>query len=141
MGSSATASVLTNQFIRFSATTTESARNSNLGASFYKICRSTNKGLSSLSFAGGNYKVGNNVATKASQEVSYLQTEQEEGTWEEPDIGSDSESDDEDEEVEDENLGFESDWEEEETKTSAITDVNINSRDSYEEQVKKGTFF
>lgn len=134
MGSWATTSVLSNQFIPFSATITESAMNSKLGASFYKTYRSTNRGKLSLSFARDNYKVGSNDAIKSSQELSHLQTQQQEGTWEEPDIGSDSEDD---EEVEDENLGFESDWEEEETKTSAITDVNITSTDNYEEQVKK----
>ncbi|KAJ1437023.1 Photosystem I PsaG/PsaK domain, chloroplastic [Sesbania bispinosa] len=131
----ATVSVMTNQFIPFSATITESAMKSKLGAGFPKIHLNTNKGKFSLSFARDYYEVGSNGATKSSREVSYLQTQQEQGTWEEPDIdsGSDSEYDDEeDEQVEDENLGFESDWEEEQTETSDITDVNITSRGKYE---------
>ncbi|XP_061354143.1 ankyrin repeat domain-containing protein EMB506, chloroplastic [Gastrolobium bilobum] len=138
MGSWSTASVMTNQFIPFSAIITESAMNSKFAASFYKIYRSRSKEKFSLSFARDNYKVWSTSAIKSSREVSYLQMQQRNGTWEEPDIDSDSECDDEEGEgVEDENLGFESDWEEEETKTSAITDVNITSRDKYEEHLKR----
>lgn len=138
MGSWATAYVLPNQFIPFSATITNYAMNSKLGASFHKIYRSTNKGKFSLSFARDTYKVGSHVATKSSRRGYYLQTQQEQGTWEEPDIGSDSESEYGDEE--DESLRFESDMEEEETETSAISDVSITSQDKYEEHIKEGTF-
>ncbi|XLR06999.1 ankyrin repeat domain-containing protein EMB506, chloroplastic isoform X1 [Arachis hypogaea] len=123
--------------IQFPAAITETIRNSKLGASFNKICRSTGKGILSFSFAGGNHIVGVNFAIKAGKGVSNLKTGQQEGTWEEPDIDSDSESDGEDEEAEDENLGFESDWEGEETKTSATTVANINSTDTNEEHVKR----
>ncbi|KAL4396438.1 ankyrin repeat domain-containing protein EMB506, chloroplastic [Arachis duranensis] len=123
--------------IQFPAAITETIRNSKLGASFNKICRSTGKGILSFSFAGGNRIVGVNFAIKAGKGVSNLKTGEQEGTWEEPDIDSDSESDGEDEEAEDENLGFESDWEEEETKTSATTVANIKSTDTNEEHVKR----
>ncbi|RDX83189.1 Ankyrin repeat domain-containing protein, chloroplastic, partial [Mucuna pruriens] len=138
MVSWATISVLTNQFIPSCyRTITESAVDSKLGANFYKIYRNTNKRKLSLSFARDNYKDRGIDTIKISQDVSYFQTEQV-GTWEEPDTGSDSECDDEEyEEVEDENFGFESDSEEEGTKPSVVTDVNITSRDNYEELIKK----
>ncbi|KAK7328415.1 hypothetical protein VNO77_22521 [Canavalia gladiata] len=138
MGSWAMVSVLTSQFIPCSDSIAESAMDTKFGASFYKAYRSTKKGKLCISFARDNYKVRGNGAIKSSQDVSYFQTQQPQGTWEEPDTGSDSEFDDEeDEEAEDENLGFESDLEEERMKTSAITDVNKTSRDSYEELIKK----
>lgn len=143
MGSWATASALTNKFIPLSVSITESSMNSKLSTSFHKLYRSKKKGKFSLSFSRDNYKVESNGETKSARKVSYLQTWKKQGAWEEPDIDSDSDNefgDDEDEEVEDENLGFESDWEEEESKTSAITDVSITSTDKYEEQVKRGTF-
>ncbi|MED6151959.1 hypothetical protein PIB30_087281 [Stylosanthes scabra] len=136
MGSVATP-LLINQFILFPAAATKTVRNSKLGGSFNKMCRSTENGILSFSFAGGNHIVGGNFAIKSSKGVSNLKTGQQEGTWEEPDIDSDSESDDEDEEAEDENLGFESDWEEEEIKTSATSVVNINSSDTSEDHVKR----
>lgn len=143
MGSWATASALTNKFIPLSVSITESSMTSKLSTSFHKLYRSKKKGKFSLSFSRDNYKVESNGETKSARKVSYLQTWKKQGAWEEPDIDSDSDNefgDDEDEEVEDENLGFESDWEEEESKTSAITDVSITSTDKYEEQVKRGAF-
>ncbi|XP_020215965.1 ankyrin repeat domain-containing protein EMB506, chloroplastic isoform X2 [Cajanus cajan] len=138
MGSWAKVSVLTNQFIPRSTTNTESGMDSKLGAGFYKIYRNTNKRKLGLSFARYNYKVRSTGAMKFSQDLSYFKTEQEIGTWEEPDTGSDSECDDEEfEEVEDENIGFESDLEEEGMKTSVVTNVNITSGDNYEELIKK----
>ncbi|KAL2333180.1 hypothetical protein Fmac_014393 [Flemingia macrophylla] len=136
MGSWEKVFVLTNQFFPWSTTNTEYAMNSKLGASFYKIYRKANKRKPSLSFAMDNYKVRSTGAIKSSQDVSYIQTEQEVGTWEEPDTGSDSECDNEEfEELQNENIGFESDSEKGGMKTS--TDVNITSRDNYEELIKK----
>ncbi|XP_027333013.1 ankyrin repeat domain-containing protein EMB506, chloroplastic-like isoform X2 [Abrus precatorius] len=138
MDSWATVSVLTNRFIPCSATITEFSMDPKLRGSFYKIYRYTNKGKFSLSFARDDYKVRSNCAIKSIQDVSYFQTQPPQGTWEEPDTGSDSECDDEeDEEFEDMNRGFESDPDEEGTQTSAITDVNITSVDNYEELIKK----
>ncbi|TKY47352.1 Ankyrin repeat domain-containing protein EMB506 [Spatholobus suberectus] len=138
MGSWATVSVLINQFIPWSTTNIEPAMDSKLGTIFCKIYRNTNKRKLSLSFARDNYKVRSIGVIKSSQDVSYFQTEQQLGTWEEPDTGSDSECDDEEyEEAEDENFGFENDSEEEGMKTSVVTDVNITSRDNYEELIKK----
>jgi len=141
MGSCATSSVLTNQFIPWSTTNTESPLDSKLGVIFYKMYRNTNKRQLSLSFAWDSYKIRSIGAIKSYKDVSYFQTEQV-GSWEDPDTGSDSECDDEEyEEVEDENFGFESDSEEEGMKASVATDVNITSGDNYEELIKKGSFF
>ncbi|CAJ2661661.1 ankyrin repeat domain-containing protein EMB506, chloroplastic [Trifolium pratense] len=136
MGCLATSSVLSNQFIPFSTTVTNSTTNSKLGASFHRVYRNTTKEKSCLSFVRDNYEVriGRNVAIKSSRGVSSLQTLQENGTWEEPDIGSDSDNEDGDEEGE--SLGFESNREDEETKTSAMSGVNITSQDEYE-RIKK----
>ncbi|KAL5170776.1 Ankyrin repeat domain-containing protein EMB506, chloroplastic [Glycine soja] len=137
MGSCATSSVLTNQFIPWSTTNTESPLDSKLGVIFYKMYRNTNKRQLSLSFAWDSYKIRSIGAIKSYKDVSYFQTEQV-GSWEDPDTGSDSECDDEEyEEVEDENFGFESDSEEEGMKASVATDVNITSGDNYEELIKK----
>ncbi|XP_004488279.1 uncharacterized protein [Cicer arietinum] len=133
----ATPSFLANQFIPFSTAITNSAMSSKLGASFHRIYKSKTKEKFCLSFSRDNYEVGSNFAIKLSREVSYSQTQQEHGTWEEPDIDSDSDIESEYGDEEDESLGFESDGEEEETKTSAITGVNITSQDEYEEQIKK----
>ncbi|CAL0320187.1 unnamed protein product [Lupinus luteus] len=135
MGSWATTYVLSIQSIPLSTFIAESATNSKLGVNSYKLNRSTNKGKLTLSLSMHNSNVGSYGSIKSSRVVSQLRTQQQEGKWEEPDI--DSDSDEEDEEVEDENLGFESDWEEEETKPSAMTNFNIISADNYEEQGKK----
>lgn len=141
MGSWATASVLSNQFIPLSMIFTNSTMNSNLEASFHRIYRSANKEKFSLSYSRDNFEVGSRFAIKSSREVSYFQT-QRKHTWEEPDIGSDSDSEyDDDDDDEDQTHGFENDGEEEETKTSATTDVNITSQeDKYEEHIWNGTY-
>ncbi|KAK7387352.1 hypothetical protein VNO78_28083 [Psophocarpus tetragonolobus] len=78
------------------------------------------------------------VGLSAAKHLNSITPEQQVGTWEEPDTGSDSESEVEEyEEVEDENFGFESDHEEEGMKTSVVTDVNVTSSDNYEELIKK----
>ncbi|CAJ1960743.1 unnamed protein product [Sphenostylis stenocarpa] len=92
--------------------------------------------VSVLTIPWDHYKLRSIGVIKSSQDVSYFQTKQQVGTWEEPDTGSDSESDDE--EVEQANLVFESNFEEEGMKTSVVADVNnITSRDKYEELIKK----
>ncbi|PON75989.1 Transmembrane protein [Trema orientale] len=69
-----------------------------------------------------------------SNQVSSLQTHQ--GTWEDPDDGSDSEY--EDEEEEENNLDFESDWEEEKDNALATTViVQKSQKDKYEEDLVK----
>ncbi|CAL5186943.1 unnamed protein product [Lathyrus oleraceus] len=129
----ATKSVLSNQFAPFSTINTNSATNSKLRTSFNRIYGSTTKEKLCLLFSRDNYLVGRNVAIKSSREVSYLKTRQEHGTWEEPDVASDS--DNEDGVEEDESLGFESDGEE--TETSQTAGVNITSQAEYEERIKK----
>ncbi|KAK7304076.1 hypothetical protein RJT34_15098 [Clitoria ternatea] len=131
----ATLSVLSSRFIPCFST----IAGSEVGASFCKMYRKRNRSKLSLCFAGDNYKFRSNSAIKFSKDVSYFQIQQQrQGIWEEPDTGSDSESDvDEDEQVEGENLGFGSDPEEHGTGISAITGVNITSKDNYEELIKK----
>lgn len=131
MGSWSRVSVLT---IPWSTINAESAMDSKLGTVFYKIYRNTYKRNLSLSFSWDNRKLRSIGVIKSSQDVSYFQTEQEVGTWEEPDTGSDSESDGE--EVED-HFVFASDG----MKTSVVADVNITSGDNYEELIKKGSYF
>ncbi|XP_058756315.1 ankyrin repeat domain-containing protein EMB506, chloroplastic [Vicia villosa] len=116
----ATTSVLSNHFAPFSTINTNSA------VSFHRIYRSSTEEKLCLSFSRDNYTVGRNAAMKSSREVSYLKTQQQHGTWEEPDIASDSESDSE----EDESLGFGSDGEE--TETSQSAGVNITAQAEYE---------
>ncbi|QCD77983.1 ankyrin repeat domain-containing protein EMB506, chloroplastic-like [Vigna unguiculata] len=127
MGSWARVSVLT---FPWSTINAESAMDSKLSGVFYKMYRNTNNRKLCLSFSWDNYKLRSIGVIKSSQDVSYFQTEQEVGTWEEPDTGSDSESDDE--EVEDHFL-FESDG----MRASVVADVNVTSRDNYEELIKK----
>jgi len=132
MGSWARVSILTIPWCTINA---ESAMDSKLGTVFYKMYRSTNnRKLSLPPFAWDNYRLRSIGVIKSSQDVSYFQTEQQVGTWEEPDTGSDSESDGE--EVED-HFVFASDG----MKTSVAADVNITSGDNYEELIKKGSFF
>jgi len=119
----ATSPVLSNKLIPFPTT------NSKLGASFHIIYRSTTKQKLRLSFSRENCEGRSNVAIKSSRGVSSLQTQQEHGTWEEPDIGNNS--DDEYDDEEDKSLGFKNDGEQKETET----------QDEYEERIKKGTFF
>lgn len=68
-------------------------------------------------------------------QVSLLQTHQ--GTWEDPDGGSDSEYGEEDEEVEENDLDFESDWEEEKN-TPTTASVENSSGNKYEDELVKG---
>ncbi|CAK8534554.1 unnamed protein product [Lathyrus sativus] len=122
MDSLATTSVLSNHSVPFST-------NSKLRATLHRIYRSTTKEKLCLSFSRNNYLVGRNVVIKSSREGSYLKTQQEHGTWEEPDIASDSDSEYGVEE--DESLGFESDGEETETPQTA------GDQAEYEESIKK----
>lgn len=115
----ATSPVLSNKFIPFSTT------NSKLGAGFHRIYRRTTKQKLRLSFYKENCEGRSNVAIKSSRGVSSLQTQQEHGTWEEPDIRSDS--DDEYGDEEDKSLGFKNDGEQKDTET----------QDEYEERIKK----
>jgi hypothetical protein len=129
MGCLATSSFLSNQLIPFSTTIVNSTTNSKLEASFRKVYKNTTKEKFCLAFFRDNYEVriGRNCAIKSSRGVSSLKTQQEhDGTWEEPDIGSDSEDEYEEE---DESL-------DEETKAG----VNITSQDDEYERIKKGTF-
>ncbi|WJX61948.1 hypothetical protein P8452_46995 [Trifolium repens] len=126
MGCLATSSVLSNQLIPFSTTIANSTTNSKLEASFRKVYKITTKEKLCLSFFRDNFEVriGRNCAIKSSRGVSSLKTQQEhDGTWEEPDIGSDSEDEYEEE---DESL-------DEETKAG----VNITSQDDEYERIKK----
>jgi len=116
----ATSPVLSNNFIPFPST------NSKLGAGFHRIHTSTTKQKLRLSFSRENCEGRSNVAIKSSRGPSSLQTQQEHGTWEEPDIRSDDEYGDE----EDKSLGFKNDGEQKETET----------QDEYEKRIKKGTF-
>lgn len=70
--------------------------------------------------------------------MSSLQTHQ--GTWEDPDDGSDSEyGEEEDEQMEENDLDFESDWEEE--KAAATTaSVAKSTEINYEEDLLKGCY-
>lgn len=71
-------------------------------------------------------------------QVSSLQTHQ--GTWEDPDDGSDSEyGEEEDEQVEENDLDFESDWEEEKAAASTAS-VEKSSEINYEEDLLKGCY-
>ncbi|WJX80441.1 hypothetical protein P8452_63441 [Trifolium repens] len=133
MGCLATSSFLSNQLIPFSTTIVNSTTNSKLEASFRKVYKNTTKEKFCLAFFRDNYEVriGRNCAIKSSRGVSSLKTQQEhDGTWEdgtreEPDIGSDSEDGNEEE---DESL-------DEETK--AGVNINITSQDDEYERIKK----
>ncbi|KAI4356335.1 hypothetical protein L6164_000365 [Bauhinia variegata] len=126
--------VLPNQVISLpAASVTKCAINPKCCNRFFEVYRSSIREYFGLSVAGDRYRFRTTGVVKWSRGVSNLQTPQ--GTWEEPDDGSGSEDDDEDEdeEEEEENYGFESDWEEEETNTSAVKRVYKSSGNTYEE--------
>ncbi|KAJ7961615.1 Ankyrin repeat domain-containing protein, chloroplastic [Quillaja saponaria] len=130
----ATASFPSNQLIPFSAAViTSTAINP---AGLLKVYKGPRRCEFGFSIAGHHSKVRTTCAIESNRELYSVKTHQ--GAWEEPDDGSESDYDDEeDKQVVDENLGFESDWEEEEKKASAINLADRTSADKYEEEILK----
>lgn len=136
MVSCATVTFSSNQLVPLSAVVTSAAAPcSSCRANFLKVSF-PRRGRFYFFVAENHSRLRTSVVK--SNRASTLQTQQ--GTWEDPDDGSDSDYDEEDEEVEANDLDYESDWEEE-RDASATTSVDKPTTNKYEEDLVKGSYF